>query len=152
MSSPKKKNHEETDLEPEDFEQPEAFDEPEEPEGWESLAAEAEGGKLATNPELEAALQEAAEAVEDGIEPQGVGSDGDDPRAEEMERVRAEAQENRDRYIRLQADFDNFRRRALKERTDLIQYGHENLVKDLLSTVDNLDRAIDHARRSDGGD
>ena len=140
MSSPKEKKLEERDLEPEDL------------EGWESLAEEAEGGKLATNPELEAALQEAAEAVEDGSETQPVRSDGDDSSAEELERLRTDAQENRDRYIRLQADFDNFRRRALKERTDLIQYGHENLVKDLLSTVDNLDRAIDHARRSDGGD
>jgi molecular chaperone GrpE len=146
MTSPKEKKLEESDLEPEDFEQPEDL------EGWESLAEEAEGGTLAANPELEAALQEAAEAVEDGDTPQPVSPAGDDPATEEMERLRAEAQENRDRYIRLQADFDNFRRRALKERTDLIQYGHENLVKDLLSTVDNLDRAIDHARRSDGGD
>jgi molecular chaperone GrpE len=52
----------------------------------------------------------------------------------------------------MQADFDNFRRRALKERTDLIQYGAENLLKDLLSTLDNLDRATGHARSSDGGD
>jgi molecular chaperone GrpE len=54
--------------------------------------------------------------------------------------------------IRLQADFDNFRRRALKEREEAHQYGHENLVKDLLATVDNLDRAIEHAQRSDGKD
>ena len=146
MSSAKEKKLAETELEPEDFEQPEEL------EGWESLAEEAEGGKLATNPELEAALQEAAEAVDDGSEPQRVDSAGDDPIEEEMERLRQEAQGNRDRYIRLQADFDNFRRRALKERTDLIQYGHENLGKDLLSTVDNLDRAIGHARLSDGGD
>ncbi len=140
MSSPKEKKLEESDLELEDL------------EGWESLAEHAEGGKLATNPELEAALQEAAEAVDDGSEPQGVGSADDDSRAEEMERLRVEAQENRDRYIRLQADFDNFRRRALKERTDLIQYGAENLLKDLLSTLDNLDRATGHARSSEGGD
>jgi molecular chaperone GrpE len=122
---------------------------PEEVEGWESLAEEAEGGTLATNPELEAALQEAAEAVHDGTTTPREDDAGEDG---EFARLRAESQENRDKYIRLQADFDNFRRRALRERTDLIAYGHENLVKDLLSTVDNLDRAIDHARRSDGGD
>jgi molecular chaperone GrpE len=141
MSSPKEKDVTADDLEMDEI------------EGWESLAEEAEGGKLAANPELEAALQEAAAAVDEvGRQVQRVDSAGDDPNAEEMERLRGEARENRDRYIRLQADFDNFRRRALKERTDLIQYGAENLVKDLLSTVDNLDRAIDHARRSDGGD
>ncbi len=60
--------------------------------------------------------------------------------------------ENRDKYVRLLADFDNFRRRAHKDRQDVIQFGHENLVKDLLSTVDNLDRAIEHAHQNDGGD
>jgi molecular chaperone GrpE len=119
-------------------------------EGWESMAQEAEGGTLATNPELEAALKEAAEAVEEVSPAPGAGSDADDEG--EVERLRSEAQENRDRYIRLQADFDNFRRRALKERTDLIQYGAENLLKDLLSTLDNLDRATGHARSSEGGD
>ena len=123
--------------------------EPEETEGWESLAEEAEGGTLATNPELEATLQEAAEAVPDGTPAARDDDAGEDG---ELARLAAQSQENRDKYIRLQADFDNFRRRALKERTDLIQYGHENLVKDLLATVDNLDRAIDHAQQSDGGD
>ena len=142
MSSAKEKKLAESDLETEHFEDPEGT------EGWESLAEDAEGGKLATNPELEAALQEAAVAVEEVSPAQGAGSDADG----EMERLRGEAQENRDRYIRMQADFDNFRRRALKERTDLIQYGAENLLKDLLSTLDNLDRATGHARSSDGGD
>jgi molecular chaperone GrpE len=146
MSSAKEKKRAETDLEPEDFE------DPDEVEGWESLAEEAEGGTLASNPELEAALQEAAAAVDETREVRRVDAGGDDPIADEMERLRREAQENRDRYIRLQADFDNFRRRALKERTDLIQYGAENLLKDLLSTLDNLDRATGHARTSGGGD
>ncbi len=126
-----------------------ASHDPDEVEGWESLAEEAEGGTLAANPELEAALKEAAEAVDERA---AVAPDDDAGEDAELTRVRAEAQENREKYIRLQADFDNFRRRSLKERTDLIQYGHENLVKDLLATVDNLDRAIDHARNSDGGD
>ena len=34
----------------------------------------------------------------------------------------------------------------------MLQYGHENIVKDLLGTVDNLDRAIEHASQSDAGD
>jgi molecular chaperone GrpE len=71
---------------------------------------------------------------------------------EEVERLREELIGSQDRHMRLQADFENFRKRALKERTELIQYGHENLVKDLLSTVDNLDRAIEHTQQSDGGD
>ena len=50
-----------------------------------------------------------------------------------------------DKYLRLAAEFDNYRRRTLKERQDLLNYGTENLIKELLSTVDNLERALGHA-------
>lgn len=61
----------------------------------------------------------------------------------------AEAQ---DRHLRLAAEFENFKRRALKERQDLFNYANENLVKELLSTVDNLERALEHARQTEEGD
>ena len=126
-----------------------------ETEGWESIAEES-GKSLAVNPELEAALREASEAIdEDGHvkrpEPPE-RSAADQFSEEEVERMAGQLVENRDKYVRLLADFDNFRRRAHKERQDVILYGHENLVKDLLSTVDNLDRAIEHAHQSNGGD
>ena len=53
-----------------------------------------------------------------------------------------------DAYLRLQAEFENFRRRGLKEREESFKFGSQNLVKDLLPTVDNLERAIDHAKGS----
>ena len=125
---------------------------PDDKEGWEGLAEEESRGVLAPDPELEAALQEAADAVDDEGELRRV--DPEDPESEddELDRLRKELLEARDQYVRLQADYQNFRRRAQREREELLQYGHENLVKDLLSTVDNLDRAIDAARRNDGGD
>jgi len=109
------------------------------------------------SPELEEALREAAAAVAETATQEQTEA------AEEGEAAPAEAettpedpalelQQTQDRLLRLQADFENFRRRALKERTEAHQYGHQNLVKDLLSTVDNLDRAIDHAQKSEGGD
>ena len=124
-----------------------------EAEGWESVSGESEG-TLAANPELEAALREASEALDEeghvkhSEEPELSG----DFSSEEIERMAGQLVENRDKYVRLLADFDNYRRRAQKDRQDVIQYGHENLVKDLLSTVDNLDRAIDHAHQNDDGD
>jgi molecular chaperone GrpE len=125
-------------------------------EGWETLAEEA-ADALSANPELEAALREASEAIDDGgylKRAEGPAAKESDNRfsSEEIERMAGQLVENRDKYVRLLADFDNFRRRAHKERQDILLYGHENLVKDLLSTVDNLDRAIEHAHQSDGGD
>jgi molecular chaperone GrpE len=60
-----------------------------------------------------------------------------------------EAAELKDRYLRLAADFDNFRRRTLKERQDLLLYGGENLIKELLPIVDNLERAVEHGRKEE---
>ncbi|TDI24889.1 MAG: nucleotide exchange factor GrpE [Acidobacteria bacterium] len=114
-------------------------------EGWEGVAEEAAAGALAPNPELEAALKEAEASLEAREKataaPEGSGDE-----------LAVQLKETEDRLLRLLADFENFKRRALKERTDANQYGHQNLVKDLLSTVDNLDRAIDHARESEGED
>jgi molecular chaperone GrpE len=124
-----------------------------EAEGWESLSEESEG-TLAANPELEAALREASEAIDEEGRVKGPEEPelSGDFSSEEIERMAGQLVENRDKYVRLLADFDNYRRRAHKDRQDVIQYGHENLVKDLLSTVDNLDRAIEHAHQNDGGD
>jgi molecular chaperone GrpE len=118
----------------------------EQAEGWEGMAEEASGGSLAPSPELEAALREAEASMEERERAAAAPEGGDSAE------LAAQLKETEDRLLRLQADFENFKRRALKERTDANQYGHQNLVKDLLSTVDNLDRAIGHARGSGGGD
>ncbi|MEX2208327.1 MAG: nucleotide exchange factor GrpE [Myxococcota bacterium] len=60
-----------------------------------------------------------------------------------------ELAELKDRYLRLAAEFDNFRRRNLKERQDLHNYANESLVKELLPVVDNLERAVVHGRKED---
>jgi molecular chaperone GrpE len=62
-----------------------------------------------------------------------------------------EIQELRDRYLRLAAEFDNYKKRSLKERQDLFNYATEALIKDLLPTVDNLSRALGHARQGEEG-
>jgi molecular chaperone GrpE len=122
-------------------------------EGMEGLADDAAGGALAPNPELEQALRE-AEASYDAQHPQQGG--GRAPisaaQAAELEATRTQLAETQDRLLRLQADFDNFRKRTLREREEAHQFGHQNLVKDLLSAVDNLERAVEHARKSGPGD
>lgn len=50
--------------------------------------------------------------------------------------------EANDRYVRLMADFDNFRKRSAKERTELLQGAGEELLRDVLPVVDNLERAL----------
>lgn len=97
--------------------------------------------------ELVEALREAAEAVPPpATDPgEGAAAEADGPGEEALAQTR-ELDEARDRLVRLQAEFENFRRRSLKERQESLQYGHQNLVKDLLGTVDNLERAIAHSK------
>ncbi len=120
-------------------------------EGWESLARDDAGSKLDMDPELAAALAEAAESMEARTEPSDPSADATSQPAG-GESSAAEVSQLKDQLLRLQADFENFRRRSLKEREEAFQYGHENLVKELLPTVDNLERAIESARGSGSGD
>lgn len=55
-----------------------------------------------------------------------------------------EAAENYDRFLRASAEFDNYKKRVVRERIDLIKYGNESLIKDMLPIADSLDRALKH--------
>lgn len=66
-----------------------------------------------------------------------------EPVAEEtaMEKLKNELAEAKDKYIRLVAEFDNFRKRNAKERIELIQTAGKEVIKDLLDVLDDCDRA-----------
>lgn len=55
---------------------------------------------------------------------------------------RAETAEQRDKYLRALADFENFKRRAAKERSDLQKYQGEKILADILEVVDNIELAL----------
>jgi len=56
-------------------------------------------------------------------------------------RLKDELAESRDKFLRLYAEFENYRRRTAKERLELIQNANENLMKALLPVTDDFDRA-----------
>lgn len=56
----------------------------------------------------------------------------------------------KDRYARAMADFDNFRKRTARDREDLVKFAASDVIKDVLTTVDNLARALEGAK--DKGD
>ncbi len=58
-----------------------------------------------------------------------------------------EAQENYDRLLRCAAEMENLKKRQEKERADLMQFANENLCKELLPVLDNLERALEHGRQ-----
>lgn len=60
----------------------------------------------------------------------------------ESQRLQELAEEYQGRALRAQADFDNFRRRTLKEKEELAQYATSKLVTELLPVMDNFERAL----------
>ena len=61
----------------------------------------------------------------------------------------AEAAEWRDKYLRLQAEFDNFRKRTLREKMDLVATGGADVLKAMLAVLDDVYRANEAAEKSD---
>lgn len=88
---------------------------------------------------------------ETGRQSQEVPAKGD--KAEDLmaklEEAEKKAAENYDKYVRAVAELDNYRKRAAREKSEAIQYGCETLLKDVLPIVDGLDRALEHAGKSD---
>ena len=68
---------------------------------------------------------------------------------EALEAKEKEAKENYDRYLRTVAELDNYKKRAARDKADILKYGKEDLVKDILPFLDSLDRALTHADSND---
>ena len=123
-----------------------------------------EGPTIEASSEMEEALREATQAVEARQAPDGGAAGGSSPDKMTIELLSQELQELKglheeklkecdeqgEQFLRLQAEFENFRRRSLKEKQESFKFGHQNLVKDLLSTVDNLERALEHGAQNAG--
>lgn len=75
----------------------------------------------------------------------------DDPAGEASEDLQVLLDDLNDKHLRLAAEFDNYKRRTLKERQDLLNYATENLIKELLATVDNLERALGYVQGEEEG-
>jgi molecular chaperone GrpE len=61
----------------------------------------------------------------------------------EVEILQREMGETRDQLMRVAAEFDNFKKRMEREKSKLLKYAGENILRDLLVTLDNLDRAVE---------
>lgn len=64
------------------------------------------------------------------------------------EKKEQEARENQDRYLRVLADFDNYKKRTQRDQAEALKYANEKLIRELLPVVDNLERALSHSRET----
>jgi molecular chaperone GrpE len=64
-----------------------------------------------------------------------------------LEEKEKEAKENYDRLLRTAADFENYKKRATREKEDWTKFANEDLIRAILPFVDNLERAVNHAQK-----
>jgi molecular chaperone GrpE len=103
--------------------------------------------------DLDAAMRDAVAAVEavesraagEAVEPAGAGEPegGEAEEPADLAELRRELDELRDRSVRTLADFDNFRKRAERERQELRRYALVEPMRDVVAVVDNLERAVE---------
>lgn len=94
------------------------------------------------SPDLDEVMRAALASLEGG----GAEAPGPEAAASdeggELERLRAEIAELRDRTIRTLADFENYRKRTERERRELTRYAAADVLRDVVEVVDNLERAL----------
>jgi molecular chaperone GrpE len=102
------------------------------------------GAQENVNAETNAAEQDGnqVEADANGEGQQENGEQGQQPQPTAEEQLTAKLAETNDKYIRLAAEFDNYRRRVAKEKLDLISTAGEDVIKGLLPVLDDCERAL----------
>lgn len=89
---------------------------------------EAETQQEEVKPAAEEAAEESTETQEQAVD--------------ETEKLKAEIEEKKNQYLRLQADFENFRRRTRQEKEELGNVVTQTILKDMLPLLDNFERAL----------
>jgi molecular chaperone GrpE len=106
--------------------------------------------KIAVNETKASRASEYKDRSDDRTETSIDGTDAENGDAEDRCEDRSaalekEAKDNYDRYLRIAAEFENFKKRTIRETEDFRKYANESLLKEMLPVVDNLERAIDSA-------
>lgn len=99
------------------------------------------------------ATEEAEEKQDTEAEENAADTDKENEEKEEEKDPLAEALKEieilKDKYLRSVAEFDNYRKRTLKEKTELILNGSEKAVQAFLPIIDDMERAIENAEKTD---
>ena len=104
-------------------------------------------------PADEKEVNEGAEASEETAEEENAGSEGADAGTQKLkEKYEAEIADWKDKYTRLYAEFDNFRKRTEKEKMQNFDFGARDVIEKLLPVVDNFERALLTVEKEDEDD
>ncbi len=88
----------------------------------------------------------------DGLTEDNVKEEGaltEEQLLERLQEAEKRVEENYDRYLRLLAEFDNYKKRTAREKAETAKFCNEDIIRDLVPLIDNLDRAISQACNAD---
>ena len=88
---------------------------------------------------------DSAEPIEESTENEEEASAEADP----LETAQSEIAELKDKYLRSVAEFDNYRKRTMKEKAELILNGSEKTIQAILPVIDDMERAIENGEKTD---
>lgn len=88
------------------------------------------------------AVQPGKEEVHEETKSHKKGHPKKDAKDEAIEELNAKLADLSDKHLRLQAEFDNFRKRTIKEKADLIKSGGESVLRNILPVIDDFERAL----------
>ena len=111
------------------------------PEGNEETASKKDNVNTENTTNLQDERQNAAEEKENA-----------DNVADDQEALRKKYDELNDAHLRLRAEFDNYRKRTMREKADLVKMGGEGALKNLLPVIDDFERALQNIRTAEDVD
>lgn len=89
-------------------------------------------------------IEESAEEISVEAAQEAAPADPMQDLAAKLAEKEAEAAANWDKFLRERADLENYRKRVQKEKEEILKYGNESLITEILPAVDNMERAMDH--------
>lgn len=72
----------------------------------------------------------------------------EDVQAKELEEVKEQLEVQKDKYLRLSAEFDNYRKRTMKEKAELVLNGGEKTISSILPVLDDFERALQNMEKT----
>lgn len=104
------------------------------------------------DPEFEVRSGEEEPAVEEVVENEAAEPDRLTLLSKELADTKAELEKEKNQYLYLMADFDNFRKRTIKEKSELIKNGAESAMKGLLPVLDDFERGLQAVTDTEGAE
>lgn len=118
-----------------------------EPEKAETNQAESSANKVSEETGDDQDAQDAPE--EEKADGQPEGSEAPEEKADSVKTAEQQKKEDDEKYMRLMAEFQNYKKRVAKEKQDIQSFANEKIITELLEVLDNFERSLEHSSDAD---